>query len=233
MKDIYWNRNFVYGIGLIATDGCLSSDGRHIEFTSKDLELVTHIKGAFKLTNKITQKSRGGSIEKKYHRIQFGNVQLYNFLINIGLSPKKSHTLGALRIPKYFLADFLRGVIDGDGSIGYFMHPESKRKQFRIRISSASKSFLTWLDKEITRFLGIKGLIRRCAKVYELRYYRADSKELAKCIYCDKNALSLKRKFKIAELLMGESGETGTRASLRSSWGLPHGGSTPPSRTIS
>jgi hypothetical protein len=33
-----WNANLAYAIGLIATDGCLSSDGLLIDLTSKDRE---------------------------------------------------------------------------------------------------------------------------------------------------------------------------------------------------
>jgi hypothetical protein len=37
---IKWNSEISYGIGLIATDGSLSKDGRHITFTSKDQQLA-------------------------------------------------------------------------------------------------------------------------------------------------------------------------------------------------
>lgn len=40
---IEWNENFAYAIGLIVTDGSLSIDGRHINFTSKDLEQIQNI----------------------------------------------------------------------------------------------------------------------------------------------------------------------------------------------
>ena len=216
MKKLVWSRDFAYGIGLIATDCYLSLDGRHIEFSSKDLELVVNFKKIFKLSNRITAKSRGGDSERRYHRIQFGNVKFYNFLMTIGLSPKKSHTLGIMRIPKYFFVDFLRGVIDGDGSIGYFMHPESKKKQFRIRIASASKIFLGWLNSKIGWFLGIKGTVKKAGKIYELCFYKSASKHLVDCIYYKIDVIALGRKYNMAKLLKSESGETGTRASLRS-----------------
>gem|GEM_PF-6676481 len=37
---IQWSPEFAYVIGLLTTDGNLSPDGRHINFTSKDRELV-------------------------------------------------------------------------------------------------------------------------------------------------------------------------------------------------
>ena len=35
-----WNHDFAYAIGLITTDGNLSPDGRHINLTSKDEEII-------------------------------------------------------------------------------------------------------------------------------------------------------------------------------------------------
>ena len=35
-----WSENLAYAIGLIATDGSLSNDGRHLNFTSKDIDQI-------------------------------------------------------------------------------------------------------------------------------------------------------------------------------------------------
>jgi len=50
--DCIWSPHFAYAIGLLATDGSLSIDGRHIDFTSKDLELVKIFKKYLGLKNK-------------------------------------------------------------------------------------------------------------------------------------------------------------------------------------
>src|SRR3972149_12282508 len=94
-----WSPKVAYAIGLITTDGCLSKDGRHIDFTSKDLEQVQNFSKALGLTNKIGLKSSGFS-NKKYYRIQFGNVKFYRFLLKIGLTPSKSRSIGNLKIPE-------------------------------------------------------------------------------------------------------------------------------------
>lgn len=215
MQNLRWNSDFAYGIGLLATDGCLSPDKRHIEFCSKDLEAILNFKKSFELKNRIGKKKRGGIPNTEYYRIQFGDVKLYDYLTSIGLSPRKSLSMGALKIPKKFFADFLRGVIDGDGSIGYFMHPESKEKQFRIRISSGSLSFLKWLRKTIAGLQNIRGTIIKIKDAYELCYYKRASVVLSDYIYYRKNLIYLTRKFKIAQLMKSESGETGTRVRLR------------------
>ena len=86
---IKWNSEFAYAIGLFTADGCLSIDGRHLDFTSKDKEQVINFKKCLNLKNKIGKKTRAREKIKKYYRIQFGNVKLYKFLEGIGLTPRK------------------------------------------------------------------------------------------------------------------------------------------------
>ena len=68
---IKWSDNFAYAIGLIASDGCLSKDGRHIYFTSKDKHLVENLKNALRIKNKIFKHYRGDEKIKKYYAINF------------------------------------------------------------------------------------------------------------------------------------------------------------------
>ena len=195
---IEWSPKLAYVIGLIATDGCLSIDNCHIDFTSKDLELVEIFKDHLNLDNKITRKSRGIEKEKKYFRIQFGDKNFYEFLLNVGLTPHKSKTLGPLSIPEDYFFDFLRGCIDGDGNIGTFKHPESKNPQLRIRIFSASKSFLEWIKRTNEPF-GVKGYFKYGNRVYILEYAMTDSINLINRIYYKEFPPSLGRKFLLAK----------------------------------
>jgi hypothetical protein len=40
LASIEWSPRLAYAVGLIATDGCLYGDGRHIAFISKDEDLM-------------------------------------------------------------------------------------------------------------------------------------------------------------------------------------------------
>ena len=202
MKNIIWTNKLAYAVGLLTADGNLSPDGRHIAFVSKDIELMHLLKKCLCLKNKISNKPSGYCKNKKYYVIQFGTVKLYNFLLNIGLTPNKSKTIKSLLIPRAYFPDFLRGLIDGDGSIGYFMHPESKKEQFRIRIASASKYFLEWLKKKLTMRLNIKGSVKNATRAYQLCYYKGDSCKIADFIYYDANVMALQRKYKKAKLMI-------------------------------
>jgi|SRR3990167_5111348 len=197
--NIEWSSKMAYVIGLLATDGCLSSDMRHIDFTSKDLDLVKIFKNYLDLNNKIAKKTRSTEKEKKYFHIQFGDKNFYEFLLSIGLTPRKSKTIGPLKVPTDYFPDFLRGCIDGDGSIGTFLHPESRHLQLKIRIFSASKKFLSWIKNETDLFNVIGGFIQRGAGVYILAYAKSDSIILLNRIYYKNFPQSLDRKYLIAK----------------------------------
>lgn len=199
---IEWSNNFAYAIGLIATDGNLSKDGRHINLTSKDLEMLMNFKKCLGLENKIGRKARGGSMDKKYFVLQFGDRIFYDFLLSLGLTPRKSLTLGELAVPDQFFSNFLRGCIDGDGSIGSFKHPESKHPQLRVRLYSGSKNFLLWIkDRIMSNFNIDTGWIEEKGKtrIYKLVFAKEDSIKLLKFIYSNSNC-SLTRKYDIAKI---------------------------------
>jgi len=195
-----WSSDFAYAIGLIASDGNLSPDGRHLNLTSKDEELIVMFKECLNIKNKIGRKGSGSSKEKKYFVVQFGDINFYEFLMSIGLTPAKSKTLSEVNIPKKYFADFVRGCIDGDGNISVTKHPESKHPQLKIRLASASIDFLKWIKNEIAQHAGLKGgWISKVRSVYILSYAKNDSIELLRFMYYDRRCHYLKRKYIIGK----------------------------------
>lgn len=208
--NISWSEPFAYAIGLITSDGNLSSDGRHINLTSKDEAMIVQFKSCLGLENKIGRKSRGASKDKKYYLVQFGDVYFYRFLLTIGLTPAKSKTIGSLKIPPKYFRDFLRGCIDGDGSIGVYRHPESKHGQLRVRLCSASKQFLIWAKQEIEVNLSIFGgwiYTDPYANLFTLSYAKKDSLVLLGNLYYKGVRHFLKRKKDIADMAQRTLGE--------------------------
>lgn len=193
----HWSPSFAYAIGLLTTDGNLSPDGRHINFTSKDSELIESFKKCLNLSNKIGMKARGSEQEKKYYVLQFGDVLFYNFLLGIGLTPRKSLTLTSLLIPSQYFFDYLRGHFDGDGSFYSYFDPRWKSSfMFYTSFLSASEKHVLWLQDEIFLRLSIRGHITKSknSSVYQLKYAKADSLQLLPKMYYDKQAMSLSRK---------------------------------------
>ena len=220
--SLRWSSALAYAIGIITTDGNLSPDGRHINITSKDLEIVQILKKHLRLTNKIGKKSRGGSRRKLYFVLQFGDINFYEFLLSIGLMPAKSKRLTKLRIPRAFFPDFLRGCIDGDGNISVSKHPESQFPQLRVRLASASPAFLIWILSKIKVEFTVKGgyMYHQPEKsVSTLGFGTADSRKILTKIYYRKSLPALKRKRVFAE--RWASSRIGTGARLRTVWSNP------------
>ena len=194
---IRWSSEFAYAIGLLVTDGNLSPDKRHINFTSKDYELVELFKRAFGLENKIGRKSREYSKEKKYFVVQFGDVQFYNFLLKIGLMPNKSKIIGELAIPRKYFSDFLRGHLDGDGTFhSYFDHRWKSSYMFYTIFMSASKKQIDWLREKIDVRIGVFGHVTKSknSSVYQLKFAKAESLKLLSKLYYNSKVMCLSRK---------------------------------------
>ena len=197
-QKIKWSPGLAYAVGLITADGSLSIDGRHIDFTSKDIALLKTFKKCLGLRNKIGRKSSGKSLEKKYYRVQFGDVIFYRWLNKIGLTPRKSKIIGKLKIPNKYFFDFLRGNFDGDG---YFYSYWDKRWRssfmFYTTFSSGSQTFIEWLRERIKTLLEIKGYIvqNREGNFWQLRYAKRESRKLLSKLYYSNKIPLLKRKY--------------------------------------
>ncbi len=189
--------NLWYLVGLITSDGCLSSDGRHVDITSEDQDFLQTIKDQLKLTSQVCIKNKDFS--NQAYRIQIANKGFYDFLLSIGLTQNKSLTLGGLKIPDKYFVDFLRGEIDGDGSIRSWIHPTNKRGQCSLRIYSGSKRFINWLSNTTEQLLKVSGKIHKNAvSVWVLKYGKMAAQEIVgHCYY--KNCLGLGRKIKLAQ----------------------------------
>ncbi len=194
-----------YAIGLITTDGSLSKDGRHIVFTSKDKDLARSFQDVLGIRCMIGRFANGTSPEKRYYRVQFGDVQFYRFLLGIGLTPNKSKTVRALNIPNKYFFDFLRGHFDGDGSFYSYWDPRWRSSyMFYTVFCSASRKHIDWLQKRIRLLLGIHGHMTSGKKkiCYQLKYAKGDSLILLRKLYYKKNLSCLQRKrFKIQKAL--------------------------------
>lgn len=197
--------HFWYLVGLIATDGCLSSNGRHVNITSKDKRYLVRVREAVGLRCKVSDKTNGRG-QGAFH-MQIGSRVLYDKLLAIGLTPRKSLTLGQLNVPDSRFKDFLRGVIDGDGNIRGWRHPSNGRQQWALRVYGASKPFLQWIKETISRLWRVEAgfhkshtdLDRRMNRQpqYALKYGKLAAKIiLSRCYYS--GAIALERKRKIA-----------------------------------
>lgn len=201
---IKWSPGFAYAIGLLATDGNLSKDGRHISLTSKDKSQIDLFRRCLGIKNSIGRKSRSKGDEKKYFYVQFGDVLFYQFLLSIGLSPRKSKTIFRLTIPEMYFYDFLRGHLDGDGTFySYWDKRWRSSFMFYTVFISASLLHLNWIREEIKKRLNIVGHITHDDRksTYHLKYAKRDSLLLLPMLYKNGNICLRRKRLKISKAL--------------------------------
>ena len=194
---IKWSSAFAYAVGLLVTDGSLSKDGRHISFTSKDIELAENLKKSLGIDNRLGMKGNGTDRTKRYYVLQIGDILFYRFLKTIGLMPNKTKVMGQVEIPKKYFFDFLRGHFDGDGTFYSYWDPRWKSSfMFYTEFVSASKKHIEWIRDVLFGLLKIKGHITGNSEtaVYQLKYAKAESLTLLPKMFYHDNAICLSRK---------------------------------------
>ena len=184
---IKWSANFAYAIGLIVTDGCLSNDGRHITFVSKDKEQIYNLMMCLGVLNIKVGQTFSGQKKNMSFRVQFGDVVFYKFLQSIGLTPAKSLTLGKVNIPDEYFFDFLRGCFDGDGCSYSYWDPRWRSSfMFYLSLASGSRVFIYWVQESINRLVGLNGRItfrKKCNGCYQLRFAKKEGIDLVGVLY--------------------------------------------------
>lgn len=201
-KEVTWSPELAYAIGLIASDGCLSGDGRHFIFVSKDIEQINNLKKCLGLKVKTGVHKSGRKNETHtYHRLQWGDVVLYDFLLALGLTPNKSLTLGALAVPDEYFFDFLRGSFDGDGSFYNYYDPRWRSSyMFYLNFTSASAAHIVWLRKTLHRLIRVTGHIAKNKEtelrheISTLRYAKKETVDVLRAMYAFPAKVHLSRK---------------------------------------
>ncbi len=183
-------------VGLFASDGCLSPDGRHLIMTSKDPDIIAAVSDITKTNAKFRLK-RGSYAQTLSMELQLGDVALYDFFLEAGLTPAKSKTLKVKNIPDEYFGDYLRGLFDGDGTIFGFRDKRWRSSyMFYTTFYSANKDFLIKLQADIARLYGTgKGTLCAGARVFKLSYAKADSSKIFAAMYAAPESPRLTRKY--------------------------------------
>jgi hypothetical protein len=201
-----WSPDVAYAVGLIATDGNLARDGRHLTVSSKDVDLLEGLRRCLILKVAITRCT-----DTKCYHVQWSDRGFYEWLVSIGLMPAKSLCLGPLAVPDDVFRDFLRGCIDGDGSIVTYVDRFNTKKNSKyvydrlfVSIVSASPHFLPWIQASVQRLCGVSGhlTVRQPASgnpLWCLRWAKRESVTLLRWIYYAADVPALRRKRERAE----------------------------------
>ena len=175
-----WSADLTWIVGLMASDGNLAGKGHALSLTSNDLDLLESARRILGIGNRLG-RVRGGW-GTACHRLQWRDRAFHAWLREIGLTPRKSLTLGPLTVPDEFFADFFRGCVNSDGTIlVYTDRYHATRKvtyvyqRLYVSLVSASRPFLEWVQDTIRRLRGARGAIhnksgRKPRPIWTLRY---------------------------------------------------------------
>jgi hypothetical protein len=136
-----------YLLGVFLTDGCMKKD--RVCLSSKDKEWLEDIKNLICPSLPIVKDG------KNCYRIAIYNKEIRQWLTNNKCIPNKSLILEFPNIPEQYLPDFIRGCIDGDGSISHKQYKRYRNKNGKpylfysthYTLTSASKAFINEFDK--------------------------------------------------------------------------------------
>ena len=140
---------------------------------------------------------------------EFGDAKLYRWFESVGLTPRKSLTLGAIDVPDRYLMPLLRGLFEGDGTIQNFTHrptpntqPQYTYERLWLYFASASRAHVEWIASRVSGALTINGYVETQVTegkrdFYRLKYGKHGSIALLARIYPDGSVPRLIRKWKI------------------------------------
>ena len=187
-----------YWIGVLATDGCVSENSRiSLSQTLADAELVDSFAAAvgaqmFARTREVTHEGFLGEGKTRHTRyVRFTSKQMARDLEVEGIKHRKTKVLRVSPCAFQYPAAYLRGCLDGDGTVG----------KLNFKFSSGSEA---WIDEAQQLIESSTG--RRLAKyrqvstftggtVYVLQGVRGDQPVL-EWVYSEEGGPSrLERKF--------------------------------------
>lgn len=206
--------NYSYMIGLFQTDGSMGEDTRNrgglsLEISRKDEDIIYKLKNIIPYNSTVVTGKYDVTITNKsgkkyeYHDVEGIGLYVYNkyfrdFLYKYGVPyGRKSKTVSPpLLINDLSKIDYVRGLIDGDGSLG-FTKDGLPFVSF-VTISTEMANFLTDIISEITGKPKKETNPNTRDKAYNIMILKEDAVIFCEKVYYD-NCLSIDRKYNISK----------------------------------
>jgi hypothetical protein len=172
-----------YILGFLAADGTIPSAGRSVVLMlqERDVHILRDIRKAMDSNARIFERPIDPRFPHRgpYKFIYFGSQKMVSDLIALGVTPRKSFTLKYPSLPRRMERHFIRGLLDGDGSVKptsfCFLGTEAlidglsaaitwhtgvrltkahqENKLWRLTGSKRSKDVLSWIYDDASIFL--------------------------------------------------------------------------------
>lgn len=193
-----WSANMSYLLGFILADGCIIqgtyrgySDSLKFGVQSRDKDILEKIKSELKAEHKLSP------IKNAVH-LCITSQEIVNDLKKIGIIYRKSLNEIIPKVPPKYTKDFIRGIVDGDGSLWI-----DNRNYPTLSVSGGENTLRFIRDHFFTKFKLYSKLSRRTYSedvkkyLYQISYRSNSAKKLIEYLYADAE-LYLNRKYAIA-----------------------------------
>jgi len=152
-----WNSALAWLLGWTITDGCVEKKTRYVvSWMLKDREPLEIIQQLFK-TNKpieeVYKTDKKTREKRKYYRLRLCGKQVTQKFIELGINPNKTFTTRFPPIPKELIWHFLRGVMEGDGTITIRSGGDFNKEDY-IRLTVEIASSTEVFPKQILEVVG-------------------------------------------------------------------------------
>lgn len=107
-------------LGLLASDGNVESGTARISISQSGehgRELLLRLKEIIGWTGDLTEAHPA---QVPVYRLRFSSLPVKEALAHWGINPNKTHTQSYISLGEEFHSSFIRGCVDGDGSIGVY-----------------------------------------------------------------------------------------------------------------
>lgn len=180
-----WSRNMAYVLGFWFADGCIYR-GQMFDITlnKKDKYILKKIAEELQYEGNLYD-----SVDRQSSRINFSCVVIYNDIIKLGGTERKSLSLKFPEVPKEYLPDFIRGYFDGDGCVMLL-----KNNRLNTAFTCGSKEFLDDLLKILREEVGVVGGSYD-SSCMSLKFGKKDSIKIGEYMYKNSPELFLERKY--------------------------------------
>lgn len=194
-----WTANMAYALGFILADGCIIqgsyrgySDSLKFGVQVGDIDILKKIKKELKSGHTISKA-------KNAVHLCISSQELVNDLKNLGITYRKSLNEHLPDVQPQYIKDFIRGIIDGDGSIHF------DRRGYPTISLCGGKTTLEYVRNHFIKTLGVYSVLdrrsysRSCQNyLYQIAYRCNSAKKIVGYLY-DDATLYLDRKFKLAQ----------------------------------
>lgn len=190
-----------YILGLLMADGCVRyrREGQcYLTLELIDKEIVERVQKELNSDSKIYESHRKRDYiknENSTYTFSVTDEKLCNDLAKYGIIPMKTKKTDWLTqdIPYDLRKHYLRGLFDGDGSIGCY------NNRWSITLVNNHPEFLKEVGSWIEDLLGFKcPTISKTSTSYRIGYTGKKAKKLMKTLYRDNN-IHIDRKQKLAD----------------------------------